>query len=741
MSYIEEITIGGRTLSIEVGKVAKQADGAAWVRYGDTIVLAAATSAKEPMESDFLPLFVDYREKMYASGKIPGGFFKREGRPSESEVLIARLIDRPIRPLFPKDYRFDTQVLVRVYSADTDNLPDVVSAIAASAALTVSDIPFDGPVAVVRVGMVDGEYILNPTNGQLETSKMDLIVAGSYDAITMVEGGSLEVSEEEMIGAIEYAHSFIRQIVEMQNKIREKIGVPKQEHVPREIPEGLEDKIHEVAQEPLNQLCHITEKSERRNQKRDLKDQIQEDLAEEYPESELLIEEIFDDLYKAVVRRMILEEKKRLDDRNYDQIRPISIELGLLPRAHGSALFTRGQTQALGVVTLGTKEDEQRIDGLGEDYFRRFLFHYNFPPFSTGETKRVGGPGRREIGHGNLAHRALQFIIPPWENFSYTVRIVSEILESNGSSSMASVCSGSLALMAAGVPVKQHVAGIAMGLITEEGKTAILTDILGDEDHLGDMDLKAAGTRHGITAIQMDIKIKGLSSDLMREALTKAKNARIRILDIMSEAISEHAPDLSAYAPRIISIHVPIEEIGTVIGPGGKMIREITEKTGAKVDILDDGQVNIASVDGESAEMAKQMILRLVEAPEPGKNYTGIVRKVTDFGAFVEILPGKDGLLHISEIERGRINQVTDVLNVGDEVEVKLLSVDSQGKMDLSRRAVLLEKDGEVTADKPYTRNRPPRSGSRDNRDRRGGRDRNNRSSRDHRGGGGSRRD
>lgn len=738
MITIEKIEIGGRALTIEIGKVAKQADGAAWVRYGDTIVLAAATSARKPMESDFVPLLVDYREKMYASGKIPGGFFKREGRPSESEILIARLIDRPIRPLFPKNYRYDTQVLVNVLSADADNSPDIVSAIAASTALTISDIPFDGPIAAIRVGKVDGEFVLNPTNGQLLTSKMDIVVAGTADAITMVEGGCAEVSEEEMIEAIEFAHSFIRQIVDLQNKIREKVGVPKREYQPEEIPAELVDKIQQTAKEPLTAISRITEKSERRERKRELKDNIKTALAEEYPESDLLIEEIIDELFKGIVRDMMLSEKVRLDGRGYDQIRPIAIELGLLPRSHGSALFTRGQTQSLGVVTLGTKEDEQRIDGLAEDYFRRFLFHYNFPPFSTGETKRVGGPGRREIGHGNLAHRALQFIIPPWESFPYTIRVVSEILESNGSSSMASVCSGSLALMAAGVPVKQHVAGIAMGLISEGDQIAILTDILGDEDHLGDMDFKVAGTRNGITAIQMDIKIKGLSPSLMMEALSKAQNARFRILDIMEQAIPEPAPDLSAFAPRIISIHIPIDEIGTVIGPGGKMIREITEKTGAKVDILDDGQVNIASVDGESGERAKQMVLRLVESPEPGKNYTGIVKKVTDFGAFVEILPGKDGLLHISEIDRGRIDRVTDVLKVGDEVEVKLLSVDNQGKMDLSRRAVLLEKDGAISADKPYTRNRPARS---ENRDRRDSRHRSDRSNRDRHGGGGGYRD
>jgi polyribonucleotide nucleotidyltransferase len=733
MSYKEEITIGDRTLSIEVGKVAKQADGSAWVTYGDTIVLAAATSTGEPIDTDYLPLMVDYREKMYASGKIPGGFFKREGRPSESETLVARLIDRPIRPLFPKDYRCDTQVLLSVYSADMDNIPDVVAATAASAALSVSDIPFDGPMALVRIGLIDGKFILNPTSEQIEVSKMELMVAGTEDAITMVEGGSKEVTEEQMIEAIEFAHQSIRQIVALQKKIQKKVGVAKREHLPIEYPDGMEEAVTKFVAKELPKICHITEKSERREAKKELRAKLLEELEETYPENESLIKEIYDDLYKNIVRTMVLDEKVRLDGRGYDDIRSITCELDILPRAHGSALFTRGQTQSLGVVTLGTKEDEQRIDGLAEDYFRRFYFHYNFPPFCTGEVKRFLGTGRREVGHGNLAHRALQFIVPPWESFPYTLRVVSEILESNGSSSMASVCSGSLAMAAAGVPVKQHVAGIAMGLISEDKKTAILTDILGDEDHMGDMDFKVAGTREGITAIQMDIKIKGLSPELMREALGKAQNARFRILDVMEKAIPEARPDLSTYAPRIISIHVPVDEIGTVIGPGGKMIREITEKSGAKVDIMDDGQVNIASADGESAEIAKNMLLRLVEAPEPGKNYTGIVKKVTDFGAFVEILPGKDGLLHISEIDKGRIDRVTDVLNVGDEIEVKLLTVDNQGKMDLSRRAVLLEQDGELPADQPYVRNRPQRSGGgrggRNDRDR-GGRDRRDRGNR-----------
>ncbi|MCX6639074.1 MAG: polyribonucleotide nucleotidyltransferase [bacterium] len=733
MIHKEEISVGGRTLSIEIGKVAKQADGAAWVRYGDSIVLAAAVSARVPMETDFVPLMVDYREKLYASGRIPGGFFKREGRPTETEVLTSRLIDRPIRPLFPKNYRCDTQVLISVLSAETDNLPDVVASIAASAALTVSDIPFDGPFASVRVGFIDGEYVLNPSAEQLEKSRMELVVAGTYDSITMVEGGSKEISEDEMVGAIEFAHAAIKPIVELQNRIREAVGVPKREHLKPELPEGLEQDIINLATEPLRKVSAITERTERRTQKRELEDKILLELTEKYPESELLVMDVLDSIYKKVVRKMVQDTQHRLDGRGCDEIRHISCETNLLPRAHGSALFTRGQTQALATVTLGTKEDEQRIDGLAGDYFRRYMFHYNFPPFSTGETKKNFSTSRREVGHGNLAERALQAVLPTWDDFPYTIRVVSDILESNGSSSMASVCAGLLALMDAGVPVNRHVAGIAMGLISEGENPIILTDILGDEDRLGDMDFKVAGTRQGITAFQMDIKIKGLSTATMREALTKAKNARFRILDIMEEAMPKPNSELSEFAPRIITIHVPVESIGAIIGPGGKVIRDIVEKSGAKVDIMDDGRVNIASIDSASGEIAKRMVERIIEAPEIGKVYKGIVKKIADFGAFVEIIPGRDGLLHISEIERTRINSVSDVLNVGDEIEVKLLSISPEGKMDLSRRALLIEQDATAAGKpiEPYLRQRPPRPEG-GNRDRGGYRDRDG----GHRGGG-----
>jgi polyribonucleotide nucleotidyltransferase len=726
MHLKEEILVGGRTLSIEIGKVAKQADGAAWVRYGDTIVLATVVSAYEPMKSDFVPLMVDYREKLYASGKIPGGYFKREGRPAEAEILTARLIDRPIRPLFPKDYRNDTQVLISVLSAENENLPDIVASIAASAALSFSDIPFAGPMAAVRVGYIDGQYILNPTLEQIELSLLELVVAGTYDSITMVEGGSKQISEDEMIGAIEFAHVAIKPIVELQLRIKQSLNITTREYVAGKAPEALETEVTAMVFEPLKRIGSITEKSQRRAEKHELESRVKLELAEKYPESELMIDEVIEGIYKQIVREMVHNTGHRLDGRGCDDIRQITCETGLLPRAHGSALFTRGQTQALATVTLGTKEDEQRIETLAGQHFRRYMFHYNFPPFSTGEIKKFFGTGRREVGHGNLAERALQAVLPLWDDFPYTIRIVSDIMESNGSSSMASVCGGLLALMDAGVPVSKHVAGIAMGLISEGDKPIILTDILGDEDHLGDMDFKVAGTREGITAFQMDIKIKGLSTATMRTALDKAKNARFRILDIMEEAMPHANADLSQFAPRIISVQVPIESIGSIIGPGGKVIRDIVEKSGAKVDIMDDGRVNIASIDAESGEKAKRMVLRILEAPEIGKVYTGIVKKIADFGAFVEVLPGRDGLLHISEIERERINKVSDHLNVGDEIQVKLLSVSPEGKMDLSRRILLLEADAAANGQtmEPYTRQRPPRPEGRDrhnDRDHRGG--------------------
>ncbi|MFH1861888.1 MAG: polyribonucleotide nucleotidyltransferase [bacterium] len=718
MSHKEEMVLGGRTLSIEVGKVAKQADGSAWVRYGDTIVLAAAVSAKEPMEADFLPLMVDYREKLYAAGKIPGGFFKREGRPAEQEILAARLIDRPIRPLFPKEYRCDTQILVSVFSADGDNPADVIGSIAASTALAVSDIPFDGPIASVRIGLIDGEYVLNPINSQIEQSPLDLVVAGSDDSIIMVEGVAKEIAEAVMIGAIEFAHEHIRQIIGLQNRLREKIGVKKRFFEAPVISEELIEEVRRLSSEKLQQVCHIAEKAERRQEKSALEEAIFSELVEKYPEADVQILEAFDKIYKETVRRMVLTEQRRLDGRRYDEIRTITCEIGLLPRAHGSALFTRGQTQSLATATLGTKVDEQRVDSLEGEYFRRFMFHYNFPPYSTGEAKKFLGTGRREIGHGNLAERSLQQVIPPWETFPYTIRVVSDILESNGSSSMASVCSGSLALMDAGIPVKSHVAGIAMRLIKEKDGFVILTDILGDEDHLGDMDFKVAGTHQGITAFQMDIKIKGMPTSIMRQALEQAQEARFFILDRLEECIPAPKADISPFAPRIITLHVPVELIGAIIGPGGKNIREIVEKSGATVDIMDNGQVNIASTSGEAGETARNMILRMLEVPEVGKIYVGTVKKITDFGAFVEILPGKEGLLHISEIDKNRIEKVSDHLNVGDEVEVKLLSIEFNGKMDLSRRAVLIEREGGTAV---YERRKPPRQ---DRPEGHGGRDR-----------------
>jgi polyribonucleotide nucleotidyltransferase len=564
--------------------------------------------------------------------------------------------------------------------------------------------------------MIEGEYILNPSATDLEKSRLELIVAGTLDSITMVEGSSKELSEDEIINAIEFAHRAIRQIVELQNRVRQAVGRPKREYGKTVIAAELEAEVRSRAAEPLKGVCRESDKEARRTLKSAIEEQIQTELAEKYPESEGIITEIFDTIYTAKVREMVLHEGRRLDNRGYDDIRAISIEIGVLPRAHGSALFTRGQTQALATTTLGTKQDEQRVDGLGEEFFRRYMFHYSFPPYSTGETKRYMGTSRREVGHGNLAERALKAVLPGWDKFPYTIRVTSDVLESNGSSSMASVCAGLLSLMDAGVPVVKHVAGIAMGLIKEGDKTAILTDILGDEDHLGDMEFTVAGTRDGITAFQMDIKIKGLSADTMHEALGKARDARNRILDLMETALGQPRPELSPFAPRILTIHVPIDCIGMIIGPGGKMIREIVEKSGATVDIMDDGQVNIASTSGESGEKARDMIQLLIQAPEIGKIYTGTVKKIMDFGAFLEILPGKEGLLHISEMDRNRVNSVTDIMKVGDEIEVKLLSIDPRGKLDLSRRALLMAQDNPESANEPYERKRPPRpeGGSRD---------------------------
>lgn len=693
MSHKKEMMLGGKRLSIETGKIAKQASGAVVVRYEDTVVLATAVASRKPVENtDFFPLSVEYREKAYAAGKIPGGYIKREGRPSENETLSARIIDRPIRPLFPDDFRNEVQIIVMVLSADRENDPDILGLIGASAALSISDIPFLGPVGAVRVGRNHGEFVVNPTFSELEDSDMDLVIAGTEDSIVMVEGESREISEEDMLAALEFGHNQIKQTIALQNELMSECARPKMEIVAA-TPDGkLIRAIHKVAAPRLQDIVKIQEKSERSNVLLALVEELQASLAEEYPESELVIPAEVEKIEKELVRAMILEQNTRLDGRKPDEIRPITCEVGLLPRTHGSALFTRGQTQALAVTTLGTKMDEQKMDELEGEFYKSYMLHYNFPPFSVGEVRPIRGVGRREIGHGNLAERAIKNIIPGDTIFPYTIRIVSDILESNGSSSMATVCAGSLALMDAGVPVKEAVGGIAMGLVKEGDRYIILSDILGDEDHLGDMDFKVAGTMKGINAFQMDIKIKGVSLDILREALAQAKQGRLHILGIMNQTLEKPRAELSNYAPRILSFKVDSEFIGLIIGPGGKTIRDIIEKTEVAIDISDEGIVTIASVDPENGRRAKEIIDNMIRQPEVGMVYTGKVKKIMNFGAFVEILPGKEGLLHISQIEHRRIERVEDVLKVGDEVQVKLMKIDEQGKFDLSRK-VLLERD------------------------------------------------
>lgn len=693
MHIRQEGSVGDKTMIIETGKLAKQANGAAWVQLGDTVILAATVCSSEPKEDlDFFPLSVDYREKAYSVGKIPGGFFKREGRPSETEILNARLVDRPIRPLFPKHFQNETQVFIWVLSSDRINDADVLGITGASAALCLSDIPFEGPIAGIRVGRIDGELVANPTYDQKSQSDMDLVIAASEESILMVEGEAKEISEEDMLQALAFGHEKIKTIIEIQKQIIDKTAKPKIGLPEEAEPSELQQKMADLVAKELREKLRIKEKEERHQALSDLFDKAVSELEEDYPEMEKTMAELFHDMEKEFMREMVLQDKVRLDSRGPDDIRDISIEIGLLPRTHGSALFTRGQTQALAATTLGTKIDEQKIEGLEGEFFKSYMLHYNFPPFCTGETKPVRGPSRREIGHGNLAERALKPCVPSDKVFPYTLRIVSDILESNGSSSMATVCAGSLSLMDAGVPMRSPVAGIAMGLIKENDDVVVLTDILGDEDHMGDMDFKVAGTREGITAFQMDIKIKGISQEIMRMALEKAQKARHYVLDKMREAIPEPRESLSKFAPRILTLKISPDSIGTVIGPGGKTIREITEKTGVTMDIDDDGTVTIASVEAGAGEEAMNMVKALTAEVELNAVYTGKVKRILKFGAFVEILPGREGLIHISELENHRVNRVEDVVNIGDEVKVKVIKI-ADGKIDLSRKAVLNEEN------------------------------------------------
>jgi polyribonucleotide nucleotidyltransferase len=696
--HTREISVGGRTLSIETGRLARQADGSVVVRSGETVVLVTACAAGTPREGiDFLPLTVDYKEYTYASGRIPGGFFKREGKPTEKEVLTSRLIDRPIRPLFSPGWRHETQVIALVLSADNENDSDVLAITGASAALAVSSIPFTRTIAGVRVGLVDGEYVVNPSFAQRKESQLDLIVAGTKDAIVMVEAGAREVSEEEVVQALERAHAAIRDIVAGIDSLAAEIARKKIEVKAREIGTEFYREVEEKAYGPLADAMRIQDKLTNYA----TVDQVLADLIASIPDAEVErrsdAKVIFKELKEKVMRDEALERGRRLDGRAFDEIRPISIEVGGLPRTHGSAVFTRGETQALVTCTLGTAEDQQKIETMDGEQWKRFMLHYNFPPFSVGEVQFLRGPGRREIGHGALAERSLISMIPAEEEFPYTVRIVSDILESNGSSSMASVCGGSLAMMDAGVPLKAPVAGVAMGLIMDDqsGKYAILSDIAGAEDHYGDMDFKVAGTADGITALQMDIKISGITTEILRKALEQAHRGRLFILEKMLQTLGASRASVSAHAPRIVTIRIPVDKIRDVIGPGGKMIRSIIERTGVKIDVEDDGRVNVASADEASARKAIAIIQELTATPELNKTYLGKVQRITDFGAFVEIMPGVDGLLHVSEIAHYRVKEVRDELKEGDQVMVKVINVDPSGKIRLSRKALLQPEEGQ----------------------------------------------
>ncbi len=688
-----EIEFNGQPLTIETGKMARQADGATVITYGETKVLCTVVSAHKMREGqDFFPLTVNYQEKFYAAGKIPGSFFRRERGSTERETLICRLIDRPMRPLFPKGYMFETQIMPTVVSADLINDPDTLAMVAASASVAISDIPFAGPIAAVRVGRVAGELIANPTLQQMAESDIEIVVSGSRDAVMMVEGEADLVSEDEMLEAIFFGHRSLQPLIDMQLKLQELVGVAKREFVVAETDAALEARVKELAAERLAEAGTIRAKQERYAAIDQIKAEVKEALAEEFEGRGTEIGAILGSISKKVLRQKVLKEKVRIDGRDMKTVRPISCEIGVLPRAHGSALFTRGETQALVAATLGTSGDEQRMDNIQGMEFKKFLLHYNFPPFSVGETSMRLFPGRREIGHGMLAERSIAKVLPKHDDFPYTIRIVSDILESNGSSSMASVCGASLSLMEAGVPIREAVAGIAMGLIKEGDDVAILSDILGDEDHLGDMDFKVTGTAAGVAALQMDIKITGVDRAIMKQALEQAREGRLHILGEMAKAISVPNKELSQYAPRITTIYVKPDQVRTVIGSGGKNIRGIIEATGCTIDIEDDGRVNIASADGDACKKAIKMIRDLTQEATVGKLYLGTVRKIMEFGAFVEIFPGTDGLVHVSELDTERVRNVSDVLKEGEQVLVKCIGVDKQGKIKLSRKEALGQK-------------------------------------------------
>ncbi|MHB1133875.1 MAG: polyribonucleotide nucleotidyltransferase [Chloroflexota bacterium] len=718
MAQSYELELGGRTLTIETGKLAGLAGGAVTVRYGDSIVLATATMSKQPREGvDFFPLTVDFEERLYAAGKIPGGFTRREGRPTESAILTMRVTDRSLRPLFPKGFRNDVQVAVTALSADQQNPIDVLCIIGASAALGVSNIPFEGPIAAVRVGFVDGAYVLNPTTAQMADSELDLIVSGTKDATAMVEAGAKQLTEEVMLGAIAFGQEHIQPIIALQQRLAAEAGKAKMQFVPPQVPEEMTQSVASAATERLRAAMRNADKASREGDVAALRDEVVAQLGEAHGIKE--VGAAFDALEKKLFRASIIEEGFRPDGRAANEIRPISCEVGLLPRTHGSGLFTRGQTQVLTIATLGSVGQQQIIDDLGIEERKRYLHQYNFPPFSTGEVRPMRGPGRREIGHGALAERALEQVIPEKDEFPYTIRLVSEVLSSNGSSSMASVCGSTLALMDAGVPLKSPIAGIAMGLITDEasGRYAILTDIQGMEDHLGDMDFKVAGSATGVTALQMDVKIKGLTADTLRQALEQAREARLFILGKMLETLPTYRPQMSPFAPRILRIAIPPEKIGTLIGPGGKTIRAIQEEAGVDIDVEDDGSVFISGPDGDSADRGARMVERLTRDVEMHGVYLGKVSRITNFGAFVEILPGKEGLVRLGDLAEYRVNRAEDVVQVGDEIMVMVIEIDSQGRVNLSRRAVL---EGAPPAPEPREDgggaprgNFPPRGGER----------------------------